>query len=691
MPKPMTLLTILPDVAYIAQMKKGSKEHTFAVESFKQVNGSFIKNGVLVPKNILKLFEKLEKTEYAVVLPDDLATNAIISVEETTESKVSEYIEKTTLPSLGITPETHQVKHFTLTQFKGTSRVQLSAFEKEVLAPLRAAATQFELPHMSVVTISWAAKSLVSLEPSVTLVQMGGVLYSALQYIGIDQTAAHEIDDLDAVAESIKTLKGSEPSTQTVYLLTNELVEETLTEALSSTIPLQQLAEHSDKDVDMPSFVQKMMEVAMKSLAIPDYSVPQFALEAATEKELEAFVAGNLEEPDEHNKDAGEDTEKQDDDVELASDTSVESDTEDTSIPTPTTPAEVAAASAVTSVVTPVVAGDASTDTSGTKQDESDTKDQEDSSEPLAIEEVGEGAQNTDAKVQKEEADQAEEQPPSALEIEDATEQETAEPKKESTIEIQDKTVKEITVDDNKKNEDTDKQDQSDADEEIHAPLELGDDQSAQKSELDTTEEDVNIAQFAHAESSEDERQAAKTSPPVVKKPVIKNETGTKNMVKLLSIVLIVFLVTVGVGVGVGFLFIRMKAGDVSLPTSTPTPVVEVVSTPDPSPEPTPEASESAQVTTSELDVLILNATSTAGYASSTKADMPLGEYNSIDTGNATGEYEPGMYLLTPEDNPELLEQLSADSGLELVAGTQEEYNTEDPSGEYNAVIVLAE
>lgn len=44
MPKPMTLLTILPDVAYIAQMKKGSKEHTFAVESFKQVNGSFIKN-----------------------------------------------------------------------------------------------------------------------------------------------------------------------------------------------------------------------------------------------------------------------------------------------------------------------------------------------------------------------------------------------------------------------------------------------------------------------------------------------------------------------------------------------------------------------------------------------------------------------------------------------------------------------
>ena len=59
---------------------------------------------------------------------------------------------------------------------------------------------------------------------------MGTNLFSALHYIGVDQTFQAPTDDVEAMAETIKTLKGSEPNIQTVYLVTNAVVEEKLKE-----------------------------------------------------------------------------------------------------------------------------------------------------------------------------------------------------------------------------------------------------------------------------------------------------------------------------------------------------------------------------------------------------------------------------------------------------------------------------
>ena len=58
-----------------------------------------------------------------------------------------------------------------------------------------------------------------------------------LHYIGVDQCTSQTTAEVSAIAETIKTLKGAEPRIQTVYLLTNELVEQELKEELSDTLP----------------------------------------------------------------------------------------------------------------------------------------------------------------------------------------------------------------------------------------------------------------------------------------------------------------------------------------------------------------------------------------------------------------------------------------------------------------------
>lgn len=285
------LLYILPDVAYTAELLPDKKPHHFTVHAFTQINGTFFdENENFIAEKVDKLLSKLEKGEqYHLILPDFLFTNTIISVKETSEAKIKDYLKTETLPSLGVSQDTHELITVILNQLRGTTRVQLAGLEKEALISLRVAATEHEVTISGISPLSWVIKSSVSLEPSITVAQMGGHLYAAEHYIGVDQTSYAAAEDCESIAETIKTLKGAEPSIQTVYIFSNALVEEKLKELLNKTLPLQQMASGQEEDERMPSYVRQVIESSMRSLSIAEYPVPVFNLGKASAADKKAL------------------------------------------------------------------------------------------------------------------------------------------------------------------------------------------------------------------------------------------------------------------------------------------------------------------------------------------------------------------------------------------------------------------
>jgi len=276
------LLYIFSDVAYITELLPAKKKGDFAIQEFRQINGEFLDNNELIAANIEKLFSKIDSEEYTLILPDFLLTNTIVEVKEKAKTKVEKHINEKLLPSLKISPDTHQIKHFVLTQYGGKSKVQLSALEKTLLAPIFDSAAKHEIKIAGVTSLSWTIKSLVSLEPSLSVVQMGEQVYLAQHYIGIDQANYSSVTDIEKLGETIQTLKGAEPSIQTVYLLTNELVEEKLKDQLKAILPLQQLSDFKDDKSEIPSYVKQIIEAGAKTMSVTDFSVPDFKLEKAT-------------------------------------------------------------------------------------------------------------------------------------------------------------------------------------------------------------------------------------------------------------------------------------------------------------------------------------------------------------------------------------------------------------------------
>lgn len=235
------LLYILPDLAYIAELLPSKKPNTFTLQSFRQINGQFMDENVFNTVNIEKLFEKLEPEEYRLILPDSMFTNTILTVDQTDDKKIADQLIHETLPKLGLTQTTHEIETSVLAQLKGNAKVQVSALEKSLLAPLRIMADKHHVQISSVSPVTWTIKSVVSLEPSVTVLQIGSYLYTALHYIGVDQATLTLTTNVDQVAETIKTLKGTEPNIQTIYLLASGEIEEKLKSLLSNFLPLQQL------------------------------------------------------------------------------------------------------------------------------------------------------------------------------------------------------------------------------------------------------------------------------------------------------------------------------------------------------------------------------------------------------------------------------------------------------------------
>lgn len=586
------LLYILPDLSYVAELLPTKKPNTFSIQTFRQINGEFMDENVFLPESIDKLFSKLEKEEYQLILPDFLFTNTMITVQATDDEAIAAHIKEKTLPDLELTQDSHHIETTVLSQLKDNARVQLTALEKSLLAPIRAACDKYQIKISTISPLTWTIKSVVSLEPSISVIQIGSNLYAALHYIGVDQAVIANISEVDVIAETIKTLKGGEPNIQTIYLLANHLVEQQLGEQLAQTIPVQQLASFKEEESKMPSYVKQIIEAGLRTLSIKDFPVPKFKPGKASTEDKAALASG-------------------------------------------------------------VVSSD-TIDTTDTKEEEimSDLpKPSQKKASPAA------SAKDEPKEAQTEKTEKVEEPKTEALET-----------KEEKPVSVE---VEEI--------------ESAPAKAETQKPESEPEPDSGPEPE----QQEVDLSRFA-SQAQESEPIEIKSMTKTEGAGQEKNKTkGNKTMLRMLFITLAVFFATVAIGIGIGLLILNVTNSNSDAP-ETPVVITQDQQTDEASAaaQAEPTATPAAELDRAEYDILIVNATTKAGYAGTFKTALEEAKYKSVTAANAKGEYEEGLYVLMPEEDKALVDALAEDTELDLVFA--EGYKTEDAAEKYNAVVVLA-
>lgn len=638
------LLYILPEVAYITEVLPDKKPFSFVVHSFTQVNGLFLEDENFVAANIIKLFGKLEKDEqYHVILPDFLFTNTIVSIKEKSDQAIKEELKNKLLPELGLKAETHLLDSSVLNEIRGVSRVQLSAIEKEILAPMRVAAHASGIKIAGLSPLSWVIKSLVSLEPSITVLQMGSHLYTCEHYIGIDQPSFSPVSEPEAVVEAIKTLKGSEPSIQTVYLLGNSLVEEKLREGLGKILPVQQLAHDNSDQEKMPSYVREVVEYSAKTLSITDYPVPIFPLARPSEEELEKYK-----------KDLAAVNAPEDDDDELPA-----------VLPKPATP---------TSIAPPKKEAVVKEEMKEEVAPKADEKDEEAENKEDKVENAVEKAVVASAAIATVQSIAPAAAAAATTEMEAIGTAST----KEDFEEISSKDVaQEPKILDTEKDKD-----------------ELKPEKVVEPSQTPMTmkkDKDIDLTQFVQAQSATE--LPAKKEVPVTKTPVvlptIKNKSGVQHMLKMIFITLAVFCVTVAVGVGVGLAILKFSGSSETAETppveveATPTPTA----TPEPSATPTPSATASAKP--ANLKILVVNATTKAGYAGTFKSKIEAAKLGTVTAANAKEKYDGGFLAYMKTEDTSIIQRLK--DATQVAITVDKKAAAEDPQNKYDLILILGE
>jgi len=584
MPTDTRLLYVLSDLAYIAKLIPGKKAHDFVLSDFRQINGEFLDENVLLEANLVKLFSKLEAGSYKLVLPDFLFTSTIVNLELESEEAVKEHLKNKLLPELGINEEDYYLDTTVLSNYKGSFKVQLTALEKSVVAPLaKILEDHKDVKIESISPLSWTSKSIISLEPSVAILQMGNHLFLAEHYIGVDQCYSVDIADGENFAETVKTLKGVEPSLQTVYLLTNSLVDDAIKEKLKETLPVQQLADLASENESMPSYVRQIIEASAKTFSIPEFLLPQFTLD-------KSYQAKNAE--------AGaKDEEEEDDEEDLSN------------------------------LVKPAVVGEATL--------------------PAPITVPG-------PKVEV------------AVESLDEEVKEVTNPNK--TVKVEEVVSKKVDMP------------------EKAAPIEEKEVDFSQFANLalDPSVFDKNQVSSNDEKSTKNEKEEKKMSQ-LPEKKVIKNHNDGSSIAKMILIGFISFVVTIALGVGIGLAYLQWTNR-----STDSKPVVEVE--PSVTPEATPTPTPSITIDKAEVKILVVNATTKAGYASTIADKVKAAKFENVNAKNAKGIYEKGDYLLVKEDtasNAALLKELETATSLTLVLKTDIE--DEDSANAYSAVLVLGQ
>lgn len=610
MPESTRLLYILSDLAYVTKLTPGKKPHDFVLADFRQINGEFLDENTLLAANLEKLLAKLDPGSYKLILPDFLFTSTIVNLELADEAAVKTHLQDKLLPDLGINDTDYYLDTTVLSNYKGSFKVQLTALEKSVVAPLAAVLakhTQVQIESMS--PLSWSTKSIISLEPSVAILQLGANLFLAQHYIGVDQCYSVPVAEAENFAETVKTLKGAEPSLQTAYLLTNSLVDDAIKDKLKETLPVQQLADLASEQAAMPSYVRQIIEAGAKTFAVAELMLPQFPIDLDYQAAPTA-VADKAEE----------------------------------------------ASALANNLVKPAVVG-------GGEVSSKSTSDKEPEPVAVAVEslEEEEEAEQSAAPVVKSGAKnhQTVSAEPVVVSAASATPI-TVSVKKEIEVET------EVS---------------------LQAPVE-------QVTEVSKRPE-IDFSQFANLalDPSVFEPDKASGAAPAATPAkdesrkeavtVIKNQNDGSSVAKMIWIGFLSFVITIALGAGLGFLYMQFMSQP-----DTAQPLVEVET--EPTPEPTPTPLPLPEIDKAAQKLLVVNATTKAGYAGTVAARVKAAEFTQVTAQNAKGIYEPGDFLLVKEDTATaqaLLKELNQATQLEmtLVVGMDKE----DTSNAYSAILVL--
>lgn len=750
------LLYILPEVAFTVKLQETPKQDYFFVQAFHQINGQFMNEDNFVFENLKKLFERIEEGKYTLVLPDFLFTDTIVSVPKTEDMAIAEYLRDELLPKIEVSTFSHETRTSVLLQRGKTSKVQLSAFEKELAALVKLAVGKREIEIDEIVPLSWTLKAAVTLEPSVTIVQAGERLYLAEHFVGINQTENTVVGEPEKLVETVKTLKGADPNLQMVYLLTSSEVEKELEKLLTKVLPIQQLTEEVDGETQMPAYVKQMTEIAGRTLVLPEFVVPRFDLaveEISVEKkteegesETEAMAVETLtaeDEPAEETILAGsvEETEEKEKSAETK---------DDEELPPPATvKAEalvggaaaagavgVAAAGAASATLEKVAAA-ATAEVAGITAEETLVGEEDELTETSKVgddflsifKEVGLREKSSVETAEKTSGT-------SAARVESLDEERetvVAPPESARATEVENSQSKENDLGYNSterslanKEEREKDREPSSAKEETRAMAKMTKEALLVQEKEETPEKTVTVEEEAvdlsffkpkttTAATAEEKATVAeeKAAPAVAEEKVIektekkgKKKGSMGKFFKRFFLFLLIFVITIALGIGVGLAILKLTGKDFFNKENLPTPEPTLLPTPI-SATLVPEASGAAEASASgttateveeeaekeeldltKLNVLVVNATGIAGYAGETKTALEKEGFTKVKTGNSKGTYDDkGVFVLMADKNSALIKALETGSGKTLIY--DEDYQTEDPNGTYDAVIVL--
>ena len=181
-------------------------------------------------------------------------------------------------------------------------------------------------------------------------------------------------------------------------------------------------------------------------------------------------------------------------------------------------------------------------------------------------------------------------------------------------------------------------------------------------------------------------KEDAKATPIVA--PIESKETKKGKGIGSYIIIAVVVALVIGL-VGGGIIISRQAMSDYGKDAGSPQPE-EVMAEPTPAPTSTPEPTVTP-IAKAELSILVVNATKIAGHAGATATALTDAGYDDPDTGNAKGDYDAGTFIMIKdEEQVALVDQFKTDLELEKLEKIAFD-ETEDPSDQYDVVIVLAE
>ncbi len=712
--KEQQLLYIMPELAFTVVLAESVKADYFTLKSFHQINGSFLDEQNLLVENLQKLFARIEEGNYDLVLPDYLFTDTIVSVPEKEDIEIAKYLRDELLPKIEVSTFTHDTRTSVLLTRGKTSKVQLSAFEKELGAKLKLAIGERKIAIREIIPLSWTLKAAVTLEPSVTIAQVGDHLYLAEHFVGINQTENATLSDEKKLLETIKTLKGAEPNLQTVYFLSDEAVEKSLSKSLNGVMPVQQLVEKGDDSGQIPAYLRQIIEVAGRTLSLSEFVVPRFSLEMLEASGAVAAVAGAavveevIEEKVEEKLEE-KIAEKEEEVVEEVVETVAELEEEE--------PEKVEPAAVKTETLQALAEN---IEEEKVKEIESlkMTDDKEDDlrsvltteSAAVAVGAVGAGAAvSATAPVAAAAPAPMSEPVVPAAEVKEVPKVSEVAPEKNPLENGENKSEKGAALSYNTPERSLANVEEKNTDIKVSAQ-----NQAADLSFFRNEERPVAGMGVAGAGAAGTGPAVAagvtmgvKPAPGPAKNAIETNKKikqkkgGMGQFFKKFFLFLLIFVITIALGIGVGLLILRLTGNDFADSNALPTPEPTVLPTPEPvvmpvDSSPSAQASDSADasdVDEEELDlstmsILVVNATGIAGYAGEVQTALEVEDFAAVDAGNASGTYEEsGNFVLMSEKNSALIDILEEASGKTLTF--DEDIETEDSAGDYEAVIVL--